>query len=994
MFRLKKEISLLTLFIFCLFTLLPAASSLGIKEAQAATLSLTDVQGHWAEKQITDWYNKGLTKGYEDGTFRPDNGITRAEFASLVNRVLNITKITNINFPDVNSNDWFYSEIAKAKNAGYLSGYQDGTMRPNNMVTRQEVAAMISKVLKLIKSEDDQAVINAFADRASIPEWSKDAIALIVSKGFMKGYPDKTFKADKVITRAEAIATLDRVNTYVDDKNIKVEKHKKHHGGGSSGGGSSHSGSDSDKDDTDATIANEADLINAVSSTGKGNITLDENITLTETLVVDRAVTINGKNNTIKGNVKVDKTGVTLNDFTIAGNFEAGEGIGEGDLTLNNVKITGTTDLNGGGSNSIHLKGSTSFEGTLTLNKTGLRLFAEDETVRIKAKVLIKKPARIEAPSTATQVFEQPIEVTKDFEGDGPLEIAAPLSEMAELIINHVVANILMEQDIANFTANKATHVTGNGIIIKAVISCDGVELAKKPKHVIPTDIKIKIKINGKEQDASTIASEEISTLIDEINEQTNNGTFIPASIGDIINNAYREYNVFRQFLGTEEKLDDLNILIYSLRELVKQQLSEGLVMNIEPQKIESKDGEVTFTLDIDYPETDIDSYYIDFFPFIDGQSLNKGVKLYVNDKLACTVGDEGEESPDVLGLLFPDCKTLKESSDTKYNIKITGLDKGNHDVILWAMIAPELTFDSFWTNPSPLALKSTGLRISVTDKDDGGESVDKSALEKAIVDAEKLIDNHLPGEDVSKEAYVALKAAIGNAQAVVDNKDATLDEVNGVLDELKKAISDFNGAIIENPSEEVSGTWSLAEVDGHKIAYDFTLDVINLGNATKYVLFSEKGTQIGEASPITEKIRHLQFVFTNTNGFKVKFYDNSNKVIAIATLDERENNQGILNFAKMANYKINNVIDGLTSKLELADVENLDFDYYTLRDAVTKTVFAKSDDKGVIKTLTKILDEEDKLEVVFYNADKEIVQASLLANENPENGTLKFELN
>jgi len=94
----------------------------GLAFGQAAVV-LKDIGGHWAEDTIAKWVEQGLISGYTDGTFRPDNSITRAEFMALVNRAFGFNKKAAIGFFDVSATDWFYDEIAKAVKAGYISGY-------------------------------------------------------------------------------------------------------------------------------------------------------------------------------------------------------------------------------------------------------------------------------------------------------------------------------------------------------------------------------------------------------------------------------------------------------------------------------------------------------------------------------------------------------------------------------------------------------------------------------------------------------------------------------------------------------------------------------------------------------------------------------------------------------------------------------------------------------------------------------------------------------
>jgi len=111
-----------------------------------AAENLTDIQGHWAGNVIQEWVDNGLASGYPDGTFRPEKSITRAEYMALANRAFNFTDETEVNFSDVKPGDWYLSTIKKAISAGYISGYPDGTMRPKEPITRQEAAMIIAKI--------------------------------------------------------------------------------------------------------------------------------------------------------------------------------------------------------------------------------------------------------------------------------------------------------------------------------------------------------------------------------------------------------------------------------------------------------------------------------------------------------------------------------------------------------------------------------------------------------------------------------------------------------------------------------------------------------------------------------------------------------------------------------------------------------------------------------------------------------------------------------
>ena len=168
-------------------------------------LSADDLNNHWATNTISEWLNKGLATGYLDGTFKPDNPITRAEFMSMVNKAFNFKTETDEFFYDISETDWYYSTVRTAMSIGYINGYPDNTMRANNPITREEAATIVDRIL----SQDRQSSGEIFIDSNRFQSWSKSAIETIRSLGIMGGYPNGEFKPGSMITRAEAIKTLD-----------------------------------------------------------------------------------------------------------------------------------------------------------------------------------------------------------------------------------------------------------------------------------------------------------------------------------------------------------------------------------------------------------------------------------------------------------------------------------------------------------------------------------------------------------------------------------------------------------------------------------------------------------------------------------------------------------------------------------------------------------------------------------------------------------------
>ena len=133
-----------------------------------AAAAFRDTAGHWAEKTLDEWQDEGLIDGYGDGSFQPNGTVTRAEFAKLVNRTLGFTAESEISFSDVTERDWFHAEVAKAVAAGYAQG-SGGLFRPNQPVTRAEAAAMLARAAGLAAKEEradafaDAASIPAWA---------------------------------------------------------------------------------------------------------------------------------------------------------------------------------------------------------------------------------------------------------------------------------------------------------------------------------------------------------------------------------------------------------------------------------------------------------------------------------------------------------------------------------------------------------------------------------------------------------------------------------------------------------------------------------------------------------------------------------------------------------------------------------------------------------------------------------------------------------------
>jgi len=206
----KRPFKKALLVLLMLSIAIPTFSSQSFAANQEAPLS--DIKGHWAEEKIQAWIDEDWIQGYSDSSFKPDAFITRAEFMSLVNHAFGYTGQAEISFEDVSEDAWYYEVVAIASEAGYINGYMDHTVKPEDPITREEVANIIAAIKSLIKDEE---TANSFSDSSSIAAWSKGSVGGVTAANIMVGYTDGSFKPLNPITRAEAVAALDNALVFV-----------------------------------------------------------------------------------------------------------------------------------------------------------------------------------------------------------------------------------------------------------------------------------------------------------------------------------------------------------------------------------------------------------------------------------------------------------------------------------------------------------------------------------------------------------------------------------------------------------------------------------------------------------------------------------------------------------------------------------------------------------------------------------------------------------
>ncbi|GGD82552.1 hypothetical protein GCM10010911_45880 [Paenibacillus nasutitermitis] len=197
-----------------------AQLAFGVGQAGASDVGLNKLKPEelipeWAIEPIAEMTRLGVIKGYEDGAFRAESSVTRAEITVMLLRFVQSTSMKLQDeqaptFQDV-GNEWFADDVRRASRLGIVQGNESGMFRPHAAVSRQESAVMLNRVVQLTA-----AGALSFKDQSSIPDWARPAVAALVEAGVLQGYEDNTFQGQKSITRAEAAVILHRAKKLAD----------------------------------------------------------------------------------------------------------------------------------------------------------------------------------------------------------------------------------------------------------------------------------------------------------------------------------------------------------------------------------------------------------------------------------------------------------------------------------------------------------------------------------------------------------------------------------------------------------------------------------------------------------------------------------------------------------------------------------------------------------------------------------------------------------
>ena len=197
--------------IFCFLSICIALGAINSSNAQ----SFNDLSpNYWAYNSIQSLSEQNILTGYQDMTFKPNNPVTRAEFATMIVKALgkdNTSPSSTYDFNDVSNYFWGYDNIQRAYSSGLIKGFPDGSFRPNAYITKAEVLAILSSALTndyMTNAEADD-ILKSFYDGNQVPSWARVSVAKTVRANIAVNYPQPNFLSPlKKATRAEVAIML------------------------------------------------------------------------------------------------------------------------------------------------------------------------------------------------------------------------------------------------------------------------------------------------------------------------------------------------------------------------------------------------------------------------------------------------------------------------------------------------------------------------------------------------------------------------------------------------------------------------------------------------------------------------------------------------------------------------------------------------------------------------------------------------------------------
>jgi hypothetical protein len=208
------------------FTLPPPADGIVGDRTWTALLQriFPDIQNHWAADYITQMAFADIVRGDDLGKFNPDAPLTRAQFATLI--TVGFDPIATVRpgkeFSDVPRSFWAYDAIQRAYKAGFLSGFDDGTFKPNLNTLRQDALLILANALGT-RRDGGADILNRYRDANAISDYARIGVTLATLHGIVVNFPrQEVLNPTRAATRAEATAMLSRALTFYTQKGFSL----------------------------------------------------------------------------------------------------------------------------------------------------------------------------------------------------------------------------------------------------------------------------------------------------------------------------------------------------------------------------------------------------------------------------------------------------------------------------------------------------------------------------------------------------------------------------------------------------------------------------------------------------------------------------------------------------------------------------------------------------------------------------------------------------
>ncbi|MBE9157348.1 S-layer homology domain-containing protein [Nodosilinea sp. LEGE 06152] len=208
-FRLKSGTALLLALGLSVGAFTPMITAAPVVAQTQTQTQFTDVSsGYWAREFITSLAARNIIAGFPDGTFRPDEPVTRAQFAAMVRQAFSQSSVRSAtSFVDVPANYWAAAAIREANMMGFLSGYPGNVFRPDENIPRAQVLVSLSNGLNYTASSQNS--VQVYRDASQIPQYAVASLAAATERRMVVNYPDvQALRPNQIATRADVAAFI------------------------------------------------------------------------------------------------------------------------------------------------------------------------------------------------------------------------------------------------------------------------------------------------------------------------------------------------------------------------------------------------------------------------------------------------------------------------------------------------------------------------------------------------------------------------------------------------------------------------------------------------------------------------------------------------------------------------------------------------------------------------------------------------------------------